>query len=370
MANILYGVAGEGMGHATRSKLVIDHLLAKGHKIHIVTSNRSFDFLKKSFPKVSVTEIAGLVLVYEDNKLNNFKSALANMKFKKGMRAFNTVKKIIVSEKIELIISDFEPTVAYMAGLIRFNGKVKKKIPLICIDNIHLLSNSIVNVPKKFKKDYYLAKYITKVLIPPLNVSRFLITSFFSVKIKNKKTQLIPSLLRDIIIESKPTQDNCIVVYQTSKSNTHMFDLLKKFNDEKFIIYGFDEDKKEHNLEFKKFSEKGFVGDLSRCKAVITNGGFSLMSEAVFLHKPVLSVPVKKQFEQICNALYLKKKGYGTFAGELNHQKLKMFIKNLHVYKKNLENYMQKDNQDALKKIDETINEVIPDNKRNIIQKK
>jgi uncharacterized protein (TIGR00661 family) len=359
MANILYGVAGEGMGHATRSKLVIDHLLSKGHKVNIVTSNRSFDFLKKSFPKVNVTEIAGLVLVYEDNKLNNFKSALANMKFKKGMKAFNTVKKIIVSEKIELIISDFEPTVAYMAGLIRFNGKVKKKIPLICIDNIHLLSNSIVNVPKKFKKDYYLAKYITKALIPPLNVNRFLITSFFSAKIKNKKTELIPSLLREIIIEAKPTEKDYIIVYQTSKSNTQMFDLLKRFNDERFIIYGFDEDKKEKNLEFKKFSEKGFVSDLSGCKAVITNGGFSLMSEAVFLHKPVLSVPVKKQFEQTCNALYLKKKGYGTFAEELSQQRLKTFIKNLSIYKKNLENYKQRDNKEALKKIDETINEIL-----------
>jgi nicotinate phosphoribosyltransferase len=35
---ILYGVVGEGMGHATRSKVTIEHLIAKGHSVKIVVS--------------------------------------------------------------------------------------------------------------------------------------------------------------------------------------------------------------------------------------------------------------------------------------------------------------------------------------------
>src|SRR6266480_3864517 len=35
---ILYGVVGEGMGHATRSKVVIEHLLERGHKVKVVVS--------------------------------------------------------------------------------------------------------------------------------------------------------------------------------------------------------------------------------------------------------------------------------------------------------------------------------------------
>ena len=31
-------------------------------------------------------------------------------------------------------------------------------------------------------------------------------------------------------------------------------------------------------------------------RGVITGGGFSLLSEAVYLHKPVLSVPLDGQF--------------------------------------------------------------------------
>ncbi|MEL6548201.1 MAG: glycosyltransferase family protein, partial [Myxococcota bacterium] len=46
---ILYGVVGEGMGHATRSRVVIEHLLAQGHQVHVVVSGRAHRFLTESF---------------------------------------------------------------------------------------------------------------------------------------------------------------------------------------------------------------------------------------------------------------------------------------------------------------------------------
>ena len=39
--NILYGVVGEGMGHATRSRVVIEHLRTKGHQVKVVVSGRA-----------------------------------------------------------------------------------------------------------------------------------------------------------------------------------------------------------------------------------------------------------------------------------------------------------------------------------------
>ena len=36
LMRILYGVTGEGMGHATRSKVVCEHLVARGHEVKIV----------------------------------------------------------------------------------------------------------------------------------------------------------------------------------------------------------------------------------------------------------------------------------------------------------------------------------------------
>ena len=56
---ILYGVVGEGMGHATRSKVTCEHLVSKGHEVKIVVSGRAHGFLAKSFR--DVVEIDGLV---------------------------------------------------------------------------------------------------------------------------------------------------------------------------------------------------------------------------------------------------------------------------------------------------------------------
>ena len=43
---ILYGVVGEGMGHAMRSRVVLDHL-TKRHDVQVVVSGRAYDYLKQ-----------------------------------------------------------------------------------------------------------------------------------------------------------------------------------------------------------------------------------------------------------------------------------------------------------------------------------
>ena len=48
---ILYGVVGEGMGHATRSKVVCEHLVARGHDVKIVVSGRAHALLAKSLQR-------------------------------------------------------------------------------------------------------------------------------------------------------------------------------------------------------------------------------------------------------------------------------------------------------------------------------
>ncbi|MCL4259129.1 MAG: hypothetical protein KJZ52_00755, partial [Anaerolineales bacterium] len=58
------------------------------------------------------------------------------------------------------------------------------------------------------------------------------------------------------------------------------------------------EDSVDGNLEFKPRSEEGFVEDLRTARGVVAGGGFSLMSEAVYLGKPMLAMPLLGQFEQ------------------------------------------------------------------------
>ena len=87
-------------------------------------------------------------------------------------------------------------------------------------------------------------------------------------------------------------------------------------------VYGMrggpEADQVDGNLEYRPRSGDGFVEDLRTARGVVTGGGFSLLSEAVYLGKPVLSIPLRGQFEQLMNARYLERDGYGLCAEEVD----------------------------------------------------
>ena len=106
---------------------------------------------------------------------------------------------------------------------------------------------------------------------------------------------------------------------------------------------------------FKKPSMDGFLRDLTGAKAVIANAGFSLVSEALYLGKPYLAVPVENQFEQTLNAYYVDKLGYGAWWEKLSKETIESFLFNLPVYVENLNSYPRAGNGAVLAKLDELI---------------
>src|SRR2546423_6549680 len=77
---ILYGVVGEGMGHAMRSRVVLDEL-AKEHEIQVVVSGRAHDYLnQRATERLSVKKIWGYTLVYEDNEVQKWRTLVQNLR--------------------------------------------------------------------------------------------------------------------------------------------------------------------------------------------------------------------------------------------------------------------------------------------------
>ena len=74
---ILYGVTGEGMGHATRSSVILEHL-TKEHDVHVVVSGRARDYLAQRFENVH--KIWGLTIQYEGNSVRKLGTLLENLK--------------------------------------------------------------------------------------------------------------------------------------------------------------------------------------------------------------------------------------------------------------------------------------------------
>jgi len=76
MANILYGVNGEGAGHSTRAKEVITHLQRQGHAVHVVSFDRGLANLRKDF---EVTEITGWHIEYVNNEVRYRRTIAKNL---------------------------------------------------------------------------------------------------------------------------------------------------------------------------------------------------------------------------------------------------------------------------------------------------
>jgi uncharacterized protein (TIGR00661 family) len=351
---ILYGVVGEGMGHATRSAVILRHLLKSGkHHIEVVVSGRAHGYLKKTFPELTIHEIAGLNMVYRDNKV---KKKRTFWDFVKKLPAFaenfETFVKIAEAHRPELVVSDFESFAFYYAK--------KHELPVISIDNMQIINrcdHGDLEIPDEERRAFRLSKTIVKAKLP--HCDWYLITSFFFPPVRKKRTSLHPPILRDAILDARQSNGDHVLVYQTSDTFRELIPTLKRLPGT-FIVYGLKRDENLGNVILKDFSESGFVSDLASARAVLAGGGFSLMGEAVQLGKPLLSVPLEGQFEQTLNALYLQKLGYGEYHRELSEEGIASFLYKAPSYAEKLKAYPHRNdrNRSILAKLDELIDRI------------
>jgi uncharacterized protein (TIGR00661 family) len=343
MANILYGVNGEGSGHSTRAKEVISHLQEKGHRVRVVSFDRGMRNLSESF---EVTEIFGFRFAYVNNRMRYRRTLAKNLvTAPRAARSLARLMRQMEDWKIELVITDFEPLTCH-AGR-------RRRLPVISIDNQHCLTNVVVSVPSHFRRDAAAAKLVTRLMTP--HARAYLVTSFFQAPTRRKNTFLFPPILRSEVLAAKPISGEHVLVYVTSPS-PDLVRLLKQVR-AKFLAYGFASEGQDGNILFKKPSMKGFLDDLAGSKAIIANAGFSLVSEALHLAKPYLAVPVKNQFEQTFNAYYLDQTGYGAWWKELNKERVESFLFNLPQYAERLASYPRQGNTALLAKLDHLIAE-------------
>jgi len=345
---ILYGVPGEGMGHATRSKVIIDFLLKKNHEVCVVSSARAYQFLDKQFPGKAI-EIKGFHFAYKNAEVSKAGTFLLNLKSAGKNLHFNHAKKQVIERSFvpDLVISDFESFSFFFAK--------EHRLPVISIDNMQVMDRCLldIEISKEEKNNFRLAKAIVSAKVPGCN--HYLISSFFNAEIKKKNTEIVPPIIREAIQSAKTSSGRHILMYQTSSSLKTVQETLQQLPNETFYVYGMNREAREGNVIYKLFSEKGFIEDLASAKAVIANGGFSFISEAVYLKKPVYSFPIHNQFEQWMNAAYIQKLGYGRHFDNLNADNLKSFIYDLPLFEKNLSAYSQKGNDVLFKQLEELL---------------
>ncbi len=180
---ILYGVVGEGMGHAIRSRVVLEHLLTE-HEVHIIASQRAVDFLRECFGDTAVQRIHGLHIVTEDNRVRRGKTLWQNVR--DGAEALPGQIKayfdLIERFEPQAVISDFESW-TYLFGRAH-------RIPVFSIDNMQIINRCELPRPVigDDRSEFEVAKTFIKGKLP--HAQHYFIATFpalyIAIKIGNE----------------------------------------------------------------------------------------------------------------------------------------------------------------------------------------
>lgn len=351
---LLYGVVGEGMGHAMRSRVVLEHLLQRGHEVEIMASSRARDYLAKRFREVH--RIHGFHVITEENRVRRGRTLWSNVL--KGAaaipRQIRSYFDLIDGFEPDAVISDFESWTYFYAKAHR--------LPVFSIDNMQII-NRCSHPPEVLEGErmsFEVARGFVKAKLPFCD--HYFITTFFRPETRKSHTSLHPPILRPEILSARASVGEHLLVYQTAEGHRALTDVLRGTGVE-CRIYGMrrelERDEVDGNLRYRPFDEKTFIDDLASARGVLAGGGFTLMGECVYLHKPMLANPIQGYFEQLLNARYLQHEGYGHVAGHVDRGVLDEFLAAIPGCRDRLEGYTQDGNRDLLGALDQHLARVV-----------
>ncbi len=344
---ILYGVVGEGMGHATRSRVVIEHLLDRGHEVRVVASGRASAYLAERV--AAVGDIWGLTMAYTDNEVRRWQTLARNLQGAVSGWPQNVREYFRIVEEFgpDAVVSDFE-SFAWLFGR-------RHRLPVISVDNIQVIDRCRHDegITAGHQADFELARALVRWKLP--GCRHYVVTTFFRPPVRKPRTTLVPSLLRPEILAARPEPGDHLLVYQTAEGNEGLPGALAASGLE-CRVYGFRRDLTadvhEGTLVYRPFSEAGFIDDLRTAAGCLTGGGFTLLSECVHLGVPALSVPLAGQFEQVLNARYIERVGYGMYAPHASATAIAAFAERLPDHRAALADAERPGNGPALAEVD------------------
>jgi uncharacterized protein (TIGR00661 family) len=235
------------------------------------------------------------------------------------------------------------------------------RTPVIACDNMHVISHGAMPAPRNDEERAEKNNVLTAIFWNQPVVDKVLITSFYQPGLKAgvdaHKVRYVPCATRPEVLarKHKTRTDGPILVYQTSSTNKDLPGTLAAAANQgglQFVVYGMGKTGVDATtagrVEYRAFSEAGFLDDMAAAPFVIVNGGHSTMVEAIALGKPVLSEPIRKQYEQEANAIGLEQMGIGQGVKKMTTEAILAFAARAPELQKNVARHQHVVDNDGL----------------------
>jgi uncharacterized protein (TIGR00661 family) len=298
---ILYGVQTTGNGHISRSREVIRELKNLGHDVSVLLSGRKAAMQTELKDFEPYQAVKGLTFCTDRGKLKYLKTAL-------GLNFFQFYRDIASFDGsgFDLVISDFEPISARIAR--------RNSIPSIGVGHQYAFIHDI-----PVSGDNLLARFVMKNFAP--------VDYPVGLHWHHFNHPILPPIVPPEIDRNDAKIENKILVYLPFEQLNEVLALLKPFRRFEFFVYHrLTQAEDNGHLHLRPYSRSGFLNDLIECTGVISNAGFELASEAMFLGKKILVKPLAGQMEQLSNALAIDSLELGMAMNRLNIVKVARFL--------------------------------------------
>lgn len=278
---ILYAVQATGNGHISRAKELIPFIKKYGMVDVFLSggnSNMRVDLPVKFRSK-------GISLFYSKTGKLDYIKIWTEFNLK---RIINEAKDLPV-ENYDIIINDFESISSIACKL--------KKVKSIGFG--HQASFQSKKTPRPRNKsipgEFILSNYAKA-------------SSYVGLHFEHYDDFIFSPVLKEDILKATPKDNNFICVYLPHYSDETIEKSVSNLIDLRFQVFSksVKEIKKKENIEFIPIDNSAFNESLINCTGIITGGGFETPAEALYLEKKLMCVPIRGQYEQLCNTAALE----------------------------------------------------------------
>lgn len=279
---IFYAVQATGNGHISRAMELLPFLQGYGEVDLFLSGGNSTLELEAPVKYRSM----GLSLYYKcDGGLDYWKM----MKAWSPLRLRKEIAELPV-EKYDLVLNDFDYITAQACA--------KKGVPSVNFG--HQASFLSEQTPRPENRNG-IGEWVLK------NYARA--DRYAGLHFETYDEFIFTPVIKKDILEARPTDGNYYTVYLPSYCEPQLKAVFGKLRDHDFEIFSRQttQARQEGNIRFLPVSKQLFNQSLIHCTGIVTGGGFETPAEAIHLGKKILSIPIRGQYEQQCNAAALKK---------------------------------------------------------------
>lgn len=284
---ILYAVQATGNGHIARA-LEIGPALARTAEVDYMISGSQGDL---QLPKQAAMSYHGASFVFGRSGGIDL---VATLRAASPWQLINDIRTIKLGG-YDLIVNDFEPITAWAAR--------RQGVPIVSISHQAAVLSSVAPKPRGY---YPIAKSIMQYYAP--------VSQKIGLHFDTYDASTLTPIIRQEIRAASTSQADYVTVYLPAYHLSSMKEVFNEIKDVRWRIFvkGLTATAHSGHMSFFPVGHPVWLESLANAYAVILGSGFESPSEALFLGKRLLTIPMHNQYEQLCNAAALAEMGVTT----------------------------------------------------------